>query len=49
MRGEVHRDRFVGGQDLTRWSTRAGRALAGAVHRLSSILGPHSALILTLL
>jgi membrane-associated phospholipid phosphatase len=49
VRGEVHQDRFVGGQDLTRWSTRAGRALAAAVRRFSSILGPHSALILTLL
>jgi membrane-associated phospholipid phosphatase len=49
VRGEVHQDRFVGDQDLTRWSTRAGRALAAVVHRLSSILGPHSALILTLL
>jgi membrane-associated phospholipid phosphatase len=47
--GEVHQDRFVGSQDLTRWSTRAGRALAAAVRRVSSILGPHSALILTLL
>jgi undecaprenyl-diphosphatase len=48
-RGEVHQDRFVGGQDLTRWGTRTGRALADAVHRVSSILGPHCALILTLL
>jgi membrane-associated phospholipid phosphatase len=47
--GEVHQDRFVGSQDLTRWSTRAGRSLAAAVRRVSSILGPHSALILTLL
>jgi membrane-associated phospholipid phosphatase len=49
VRGEVHQDRFVGGQDLTRWSTRAGRALAAAARRFSRILGPHSALILTLL
>jgi hypothetical protein len=47
--GEVHQDRFVGSQDLTRWSTRTGRALVAAVRRVSSILGPHSALILTLL
>jgi hypothetical protein len=43
VRGEVYQDRFVGDQDLTLWSTRAGRALAAVVHRLSSILGPHSA------
>jgi membrane-associated phospholipid phosphatase len=49
VRGEVQQDRFVGGQDLTRWGTRAGRALADAVRRLSGVLGPHSALILTLL
>lgn len=46
--GELHEDRFVGGQDLTRWDTRFGAALASAAHRFSNVLGPHRALILTL-
>jgi membrane-associated phospholipid phosphatase len=48
VQGELQQDRFVGGQDLTRWTTRPGRALARAVHQISSVLGPHAALILTL-
>jgi membrane-associated phospholipid phosphatase len=47
--GEVRQDRFVGDQDLTRWSTRFGRILAGAVQRISRLLGPHAALIITLI
>ena len=49
VRGELQQDRFVGSQDLTRWNNRAGRFLAGAMHRASSLIGPHGALILTLL
>lgn len=48
VRGELHQDRFVGTQDLTRWDTRAGQKLAAVVHRISEVLGPHAALILTL-
>ncbi|MGM9470813.1 phosphatase PAP2 family protein [Pseudarthrobacter sp. YS3] len=46
--GEVQRDRFVGGQDLTRWDTRVGQVLAFIVQRISSLLGSHAALIITL-
>jgi membrane-associated phospholipid phosphatase len=49
VQGEVRQDRFVGDQDLTRWSTRFGRILAGAVQRISRLLGPHAALIITLI
>ncbi|MCU1539616.1 MAG: superfamily domain protein [Arthrobacter sp.] len=48
VQGELHQDRFVGGQDLTRWTSPGGRALARAVRKVSSVLGPHAALILTL-
>jgi undecaprenyl-diphosphatase len=46
--GEVQQDRFVGGNDLTRWDTRLGRHLAFVVGRASRVLGPHASLILTL-
>ncbi|UUL78039.1 phosphatase PAP2 family protein (plasmid) [Pseudarthrobacter sp. Fe7] len=49
VQGELHQDRFVGTQDLTRWDTRAGQLLASAVRRASTVVGPHGALILTLL
>ncbi|WAJ34448.1 phosphatase PAP2 family protein [Arthrobacter sp. FX8] len=49
VQGELHQDRFVGTQDLTRWDTRAGQLLASAVRRVSKAVGPHGALILTLL
>ncbi|SDI89270.1 undecaprenyl-diphosphatase [Arthrobacter subterraneus] len=45
--GEIHDDRFVGGQDLTEWGTPPGRLLARWAHRISGLLGPHAALILT--
>ena len=45
---KVHQDRFVGGQDLTRWDTKPGRFLASAVQRISWLLGSHAALIVTL-
>jgi len=48
VQGELHQDRFVGGQDLTRWTSPGGRALARAARKVSSILGPHATLILTL-
>ncbi|MGW6173613.1 phosphatase PAP2 family protein [Arthrobacter sp. NPDC055138] len=41
-------ERFVGGRDLTRWTTPLGKLLARWMDRISSILGPHAALILTL-
>jgi membrane-associated phospholipid phosphatase len=46
--GEVQQDRFVGGQDLTRWDTRLGRFLASVVQQVSRLLGSHAALVLTL-
>lgn len=49
VQGELRQDRFVGTQDLTRWDTRAGQLLASAVQRVSTVVGPHGALILTLL
>ncbi|KRE87956.1 phosphatase PAP2 family protein [Arthrobacter sp. Soil764] len=49
VRGELRQDTSVGGKDLTRWDSRTGRGLVGAVHRISQVLGPHGALILTLL
>jgi len=46
--GELRHDRYVGGTDLTHWSTRLGRALARFVQRISNLLGPHGAFILIL-
>ena len=46
---ELHDDRFVGGQDLTQWDSKSGRSLADLFHRASQRLGPHGALVLTLL
>ncbi|MFJ5956909.1 phosphatase PAP2 family protein [Paenarthrobacter sp. NPDC092416] len=48
VRGEVSQDRFVGGQDLTRWKSPVGRFLASLVQRITSLLGPYGALIFTL-
>ena len=47
--GEVSQDRFVAGQDLTRWKSPAGRVLAGGAEKVTSLLGPYAALIITLL
>ena len=47
--GEVSQDRFVAGQDLTRWKTPVGRVLAGAAEKVTSLLGPYAALIITLI
>lgn len=41
-------DRYLGGRDLTRWTSAGGRALAQAAHRLSRTVGPHSTLLLVL-
>lgn len=46
--GELHVDRFVGGQDLTSWHTSLGRFLARVVQRASKALDPHAVLIVTL-
>lgn len=46
---EVNQDRFVGGRDLTRGDDRSYGLLARAVRGSSDLLGPHGALILTLL
>jgi membrane-associated phospholipid phosphatase len=46
--GEVRQDRFVGGRDLTRWPTSAGRSLQAAARRLAAWLGPNAALIIIL-
>jgi membrane-associated phospholipid phosphatase len=48
VQGELHQDRFVGEQDLTRWTSPGGRALARAARKISNVLGPHATLILTL-
>ncbi|WP_104119329.1 phosphatase PAP2 family protein [Arthrobacter sp. B1805] len=41
-------DRFAAGRDLTRWTTPFGRFAARLMHRLSTVLGHHAALVLTL-
>jgi hypothetical protein len=46
--GEVSQDRFVAGQDLTRWKSPIGRVLAGGAEKVTSLLGPYAALIITL-
>jgi membrane-associated phospholipid phosphatase len=48
VQGELQEDRFVGGQDLTRWTSSGGQALVRTVRKVSGVLGPHAALILTL-
>jgi membrane-associated phospholipid phosphatase len=47
--GELRRDRFLGDRDLTRWVTPVGRILARLVQRIMRVLGPHAALVITLL
>lgn len=46
---EVNQDRFVGGSDLTRGDDRSYGLLSRAVRGSRDFLGPHRALILTLL
>lgn len=48
VQGEVRQDRYVGGNDLTRWESRPGQSLASVVGRVSRVLGAHAALVLTL-
>jgi undecaprenyl-diphosphatase len=45
---ELAEDRFVGSKDLTRWKTPVGRFFARAMEWASRLLGPHTALIITL-
>ncbi|MDO4100094.1 phosphatase PAP2 family protein [Clavibacter michiganensis] len=49
VEGELRRDRFLGDRDLTRWVTPVGRILARVVQRIMRVLGPHAALVITLL
>ncbi|WP_440695890.1 phosphatase PAP2 family protein [Clavibacter nebraskensis] len=49
VEGELRRDRFLGDRDLTRWVTPVGRILARVVERIMRVLGPHAALVITLL
>lgn len=46
--GEIHQDRFVAGQDLTRWKTPVGRTMAKGAEGITRILGPYAALIITM-
>ncbi len=46
--GELRQDRYLGGQDLTRWNNPVGRQLARMAEKLGSVFGPHTALILSL-
>jgi hypothetical protein len=49
MSGEMRQDRSVGRHDLTQWDSRAGQFLTRLFQRASRHLGPHGALVLTLL
>ncbi|NUP58174.1 MAG: phosphatase PAP2 family protein [Pseudarthrobacter sp.] len=49
VHGELHQDRYVGTQDLTRWNNPAGKILASTAEKAARVLGPHATLILTLL
>jgi membrane-associated phospholipid phosphatase len=46
--GELRHDRRIGDQDLTTWSTPAGRAVARSAGQASRRLGPHGALAVIL-
>lgn len=46
--GEVSQDRFIAGQDLTRWKSPIGRTLARGAEWITRLLGPYAALIITL-
>ncbi|MFP3580551.1 phosphatase PAP2 family protein [Arthrobacter sp. SIMBA_036] len=48
VRGEVNQDRFVGGQDLTRWKSPVGRFMVRIAQRITAFLGPYAALVITL-
>lgn len=49
VRGELHKDQFVGATDLVRWHSHAGRSLVNLVQKISTKLGPRATLIYTLL
>lgn len=49
VRGEVSQDRYVAGQDLTRWKSPLGRFMAAVAERVTTLLGPYAALVFTLL
>ncbi|USQ74842.1 phosphatase PAP2 family protein [Ornithinimicrobium cryptoxanthini] len=48
VEGELHRDRQLGGRDLTHWATPPGRWLAGLVERVGVALGARQTLVLIL-
>lgn len=48
VQGEVSQDRFIAGQDLTRWKSPIGRTLARGAEWITRLLGPYAALIITL-
>ncbi|MFE4194775.1 phosphatase PAP2 family protein [Paenarthrobacter sp. NPDC056912] len=48
VRGEVNQDRFLAGQDLARWKSPVGRALARGAEWVTRLLGPYAALVITL-
>ncbi|TVU64068.1 phosphatase PAP2 family protein [Paenarthrobacter nitroguajacolicus] len=48
VRGEVSQDRFVAGQDLTRWKSPVGRTMARSAEWVTGLLGPYAALVITL-
>ncbi|MEV7607589.1 phosphatase PAP2 family protein [Paenarthrobacter sp. NPDC089322] len=48
VRGEVSQDRFVAGKDLTRWKSPVGRIMASGAQRVTRLLGPYAALVITL-
>ena len=48
VEGELHRDRQVGGRDLTHWPTPVGRWLAALVERVGVALGARQTLVLIL-
>lgn len=46
--GELHEDRFVGPQDLTRWRTRFGEWLGRLARAITDRLGPYATLVISL-
>ncbi|MCX8456344.1 phosphatase PAP2 family protein [Paenarthrobacter ureafaciens] len=48
VRGEVRQDRYVAGQDLTRWKSPVGQLMAATAQRITTFLGPYAALVITL-
>ncbi|MEO5779168.1 UNVERIFIED_ORG: hypothetical protein ABIB19_003437 [Arthrobacter sp. UYEF10] len=45
VQAELHQDRYLGRQDLTRWKNPAARVMPRTAEKIGTILGPHATLV----